>query len=315
MGSIGRPLGTGLRGGKGLTATAWIFPGQGSQSVGMGKALADAEPEARRRFAEADDALGFALSETIWNGPEETLQQTDTQQPAILLISVVHFEALRRRGQLTNAAFAAGHSLGQYSAAVCTGALPFVDAVRLVRRRGELMQEFGHGAMVAILGMETEAVQSLAAETNTEVANINAPGQVTIAGRRDAVERAATLAKERGARRAIMLAVSAAFHTSLMRPVADALMPLLKAAHLTDPVVPIMANMDGQPLATAADVRAELINHVFSPVQWVRAVETMRDAGITDYLEIGPGNVLSGLVKRTQKESQTQTSDALLTVA
>ncbi len=295
-----------------MTATAWVFPGQGSQSVGMGKALADAEPAARQRFAEADDALGFALSEIIWNGPDATLQQTDTQQPAILLVSVVQFEALKRRGEMPDAAFAAGHSLGQYSAAVCTGALPFADAVRLVRRRGQLMQEFGHGAMAAILGMETEVVQMLAAEAGVEVANINAPGQVTIAGRRADVERAAALAKERGARRAIMLPVSAAFHTSLMHPVADALTPLLKDADLTDPVVPIMANVDGQPLAIAADLRAELINHIFSPVQWVRAVETMRDAGVTDYLEIGPGNVLSGLIKRTQQEARTQISDAML---
>jgi [acyl-carrier-protein] S-malonyltransferase len=177
-----------------------------------------------------------------------------------------------------------------------------------------LMQEFGHGAMAAVLGMETAAVQALAAEAGVEVANINAPGQVTIAGRQEDVERAAALAKERGARRAIMLPVSAAFHTSLMRPVADALTPFLDAAHLTDPVVPIMANVDGQPLATAADLRAELINHIFSPVQWVRAVETMRDAGITDYHEIGPGAILSGLIKRIQKDARTQTSDALLAV-
>jgi [acyl-carrier-protein] S-malonyltransferase len=295
-----------------VTATAWVFPGQGSQSVGMGKALADAEPEARQRFDEANDALGFALSDIIWNGPDTTLQQTDTQQPALLVVSVVQFEALRRRGQLLDAAFAAGHSLGQYSAAVCTGALPFAEAVRLVRRRGQLMQEFGHGAMAAILGMATEAVQALAAEAHVEVANINAPGQVTIAGRQEDVERAAALAKERGARRAIMLPVSAAFHTSLMRPVADALAPLLEEADLTDPAVPIMANVDGQPVALAAGLRAELINHIFSPVQWVRAVETMRDAGITDYLEIGPGNVLSGLIKRTDKEARTQTSDTLL---
>jgi len=295
-----------------MTATAWVFPGQGSQSVGMGKALADAEPEARQRFAEADDALGFALSDIIWNGPDATLQQTDTQQPALLVVSVVQFEALKRRGQLPDAAFAAGHSLGQYSAAVCTGALPFADAVRLVRRRGQLMQEYGHGAMAAILGMETDAVQALAAEAKVEVANINAPGQVTIAGRQEDVERAAALAKERGARRAIMLPVSAAFHTSLMRPVADALAPLLEEADLTDPAVPIMVNVDGQPISIAADLRAEFIHHIFSPVQWVRAVETMRDAGITDYLEIGPGNVLSGLIKRTDKEARTQTSDALL---
>jgi len=297
-----------------VTAIAWVFPGQGSQSVGMGKALADAEPEARQRFAEADDTLGFALSDIIWNGPDATLQQTDMQQPALLLVSVVQFEALKRRGQLPNAAFAAGHSLGQYSAAVCTGALPFAEAIRLVRRRGQLMQEYGHGAMAAILGMETEAVQALAVETNVEVANINAPGQVTIAGRQEDVERAAVLAKERGARRAIILPVSAAFHTSLMRPVADALTPLLEDADLTDPAVPIMANVDGQPISIAADLRAELITHIFSPVQWVRAVETMRDAGITDYLEIGPGNVLSGLIKRTDKEARTQTSDALLAI-
>jgi len=297
-----------------VTAIAWVFPGQGSQSVGMGKALADAEPEARQRFAEADDTLGFALSDIIWNGPDATLQQTDMQQPALLLVSVVQFEALKRRGQLPNAAFAAGHSLGQYSAAVCTGALPFAEAIRLVRRRGQLMQEYGHGAMAAILGMETEAVQALAVETNVEVANINAPGQVTIAGRQEDVERAAALAKERGARRAIILPVSAAFHTSLMRPVADALTPLLEDADLTDPAVPIMANVDGQPISIAADLRAELITHIFSPVQWVRAVETMRDAGITDYLEIGPGNVLSGLIKRTDKEARTQTSDALLAI-
>ncbi len=297
-----------------MTAIAWVFPGQGSQSVGMGKALADAEPEARQRFAEADDTLGFALSDIIWNGPDATLQQTDMQQPALLLVSVVQFEALKRRGQLPNAAFAAGHSLGQYSAAVCTGALPFAEAIRLVRRRGQLMQEYGHGAMAAILGMETEAVQALAVETNVEVANINAPGQVTIAGRQEDVERAAVLAKERGARRAIILPVSAAFHTSLMRPVADALTPLLEDADLTDPAVPIMANVDGQPISIAADLRAELITHIFSPVQWVRAVETMRDAGITDYLEIGPGNVLSGLIKRTDKEARTQTSDALLAI-
>ncbi len=295
-----------------MTATAWVFPGQGSQSVGMGKALADAEPAARQRFLEADDAIGFALSAIIWHGPDAALQQTDTQQPAMLVVSVVQFEALKRRGQLPDAAFAAGHSLGQYSAAVCTGALPFAEAVRLVRRRGQLMQEFGHGAMAAVLGMETEAVQALAVEAGVEVANINAPGQVTIAGRQDDVERAAALAKERGARRAIMLPVSAAFHTSLMRPVADAISPLLDAADFTDPDVPIMANVDGHPIAIAADLRAELIDHIFSPVQWVRAVETMRDAGITNYLEIGPGNVLSGLIKRTDKEARTQTSDALL---
>lgn len=294
------------------TKTAWVFPGQGSQVVGMGKALADADSAARARFDEADDALGFALSDSIWNGPDTTLQQTDTQQPAILIASTVAFEALKQRGLLPDAAFAAGHSLGQYAAAVATGAIAFADAVRLVRRRGQLMQEHGHGAMAAILGMETGAVEALAVETGVEVANINAPGQVTIAGRREAVEYAAGLAKERGARRAIILPVSAAFHTSLMRPVADALEPLLNAIAINDPSVPIMANVDGQPRATAAAVRAELIGHIDAPVQWMRAVGMMRAAGVTEYLEIGPGNILSGLIRRIDKDARTQTSDALL---
>ena len=278
----------------------------------MGRALAAGDPAARARFNEADDVLGFALSEVIWNGPEAILQKTDTQQPAILVASTVAFEALQRRGLLPAAAFAAGHSLGQYAAAVATGAIAFADALRLVRRRGALMQEYGHGAMAAVLGMETGAVESLAAETGVEVANINAPGQVTIAGRTEAVERAAALAKERGARRAIILPVSAAFHTSLMRPVADALAPLLNAIAINDPAVPVMANVDGQPRATAAAVRAELIGHIDAPVQWLRAVETMHAAGVTDYLEIGPGNVLSGLIRRIDTAARTQTSDALL---
>jgi [acyl-carrier-protein] S-malonyltransferase len=278
----------------------------------MGRVLADADPAARARFDEADDALGFRLSDIIWNGPDTTLQQTDTQQPAILVVSTVHFETLRRRELLPDAAFAAGHSLGQYSASVATGAIGFADAVRLVRRRGQLMQEYGHGAMAAILGMETEAVEEMAREAGVEVANINAPGQVTIAGRKENVERAAELAKERGARRAIMLAVSAAFHTSLMRPIAESLTPLLRETTINDPSVPVIANVNGQPCATAAALRAELIGHIDSPVQWVRTVETMHDAGITDYLEIGPGNVLGGLVRRIDKAARTQTSDALL---
>jgi len=292
--------------------TAWVFPGQGSQVVGMGKALADGDAGARARFMEADDALGFALSRTIWEGPEDALAQTDMQQPAILVVSVVHFEALRRRELLPDAAYAAGHSLGQYAAAVATGALPFADAVRLVRRRGEAMQEHGRGAMAAVLGMDVDAVRAVADEAGAELANVNAPGQVTVAGRAETVERAAMLAKERGARRAIMLPVSAAFHTTLMRPVAEILAPLLDAAPFTDPAVPVVSNVDGLLLHTAADLRAELLGHITASVQWVRTIETLRAAGVGDYIEIGPGNVLSGLIKRTDKDARTQTSDALL---
>ncbi len=281
--------------------TAWVFPGQGSQVVGMGKALADGDAGARARFMEADDALGFALSRTIWEGPEDALAQTDMQQPAILVVSVVHFEALRRRELLPDAAYAAGHSLGQYAAAVATGALPFADAVRLVRRRGEAMQEHGRGAMAAVLGMDVDAVRAVADEAGAELANVNAPGQVTVAGRAETVERAA------------MLPVSAAFHTTLMRPVAEILAPLLDAAPFTDPAVPVVSNVDGLLLHTAADLRAELLGHITASVQWVRTIETLRAAGVGDYIEIGPGNVLSGLIKRTDKDARTQTSDALLT--
>lgn len=293
-------------------ATAWVFPGQGSQAVGMGKLLADTDAAARARFDEADAALGFALSRTIFDGPEDALAQTDVQQPAILVVSVVHFEALQRRGLLPEAGYATGHSLGQYAAAVATGAVPFAAAVRLVRRRGELMQAHGAGAMAAILGMDTDAVRAIADEAGAELANVNAPGQVTVAGRVEAVERAATLAKERGARRVVLLPVSAAFHTSLMRPVAAAMAPLLDTAPFVAPSLPIVSNVDARLLTTVDDVRAELVGHITQSVQWVRTVEALRDAGVTEYVEIGPSNVLSGLIKRTDKAATAQTSDALL---
>jgi len=296
----------------GDVTTAWVFPGQGAQAVGMGKALAESDSGAQARFAEADETLGFALSRTIWEGPEDVLAQTDVQQPAILVVSIVHFEVLQRRGLLPVAAYAAGHSLGQYAAAVATGALPFANAVRLVRRRGEAMQAHGRGAMAAVLGMDADAVRAIADETGAELANVNAPGQVTIAGRMDAVERAASLTKEHGARRVMMLPVSAAFHTSLMRPVVDELSPLLDAAPFSDPAVPIVSNVDARLLRTADDLRAELRGHVTASVQWVRTIETLRDAGVTDYIEIGPGNILAGLIKRIDKDARSQTSDALL---
>ncbi len=294
-------------------ATAWVFPGQGSQAVGMGKALMEGDAAARARFDEADDALGFALSRTIFGGPEDALAQTDVQQPAILVVSIVHFEALQRRGLLPDADYAAGHSLGQYAAAVATGSVPFADAVRLVRRRGELMQAHGAGAMAAVLGMDTDAVRAVAEEAGAELANVNAPGQVTIAGRAAAVERAAALAKERGARRVVMLPVSAAFHTSLMRPVAAAMTPLLVAAPFVAPRLPLVSNVDARLLTSAEDVRAELVGHITQSVQWVRTVETLRDAGVSAYVEIGLGNVLSGLIRRTDKAATATTSDALLT--
>ena len=293
-------------------ATAWVFPGQGSQAVGMGKVLAEGDVAARARFDEADDALGFALSQTIFDGPEDALAQTDIQQPAILVVSVVHFETLSRRGLLPTAQYTAGHSLGQYAAAVATGAVPFAVAVRLVRRRGALMQAHGAGAMAAVLGMETDAVREIAEEAGAELANVNAPGQVTVAGRVEAVERAATLAKERGARRVVLLPVSAAFHTSLMHPVAAAMAPLLDAAPFAAPSLPLVSNVDARLLTTADDVRAELVGHITQSVQWVRTVETLRDAGVSEYVEIGPGNVLSGLIRRTDKAATATTSDALL---
>ncbi len=282
---------------------ALVFPGQGSQKVGMGRDWAEGFEICRRTFEEADEALGFALSRLCWEGPEEELQLTANTQPAILTASVAAYRAYAEQG--ARAAVMAGHSLGEYSALVAAGALEFADALRLVRRRGELMQEavpVGEGAMAAILGLELEALEEVVAAASggqvCAVANLNEPQQTVIAGHREAVERAAALARERGARRALTLPVSAPFHSPLMRPAREGLAPLLAATRFEDPGIPVVSNVDALPVTSGGAARDALIRQVDSPVRWVESVRRMVEDGAQRFLELGPGAVLTGLVRR-----------------
>ncbi|MEY4635223.1 MAG: Malonyl CoA-acyl carrier protein transacylase [Acidobacteriota bacterium] len=287
----------------GLPVTACLFPGQGSQAVGMGQALADHFPICADTFAEADAALGESLSGLIFNGPAEQLQLTANTQPAILTMSVAVWRLLADRGLAP--AFVAGHSLGEYSAHVAAGTLVFADAVRLVRNRGTYMQQavpVGQGAMAAILGLDEAGVnQACLAAAQGEVvsaANLNSPGQIVIAGSAAAVARAAEYAKQLGAKRAIPLPVSAPFHCALMKPAEDRLAPELRAAASHDPRIPVVANVDAEPKRTAADAIEALIRQVSSPVRWENVVQRLASEGVTRYVEVGPGKVLSGLVKK-----------------
>jgi [acyl-carrier-protein] S-malonyltransferase len=291
---------------------AWVFPGQGSQWVGMGRDLAESDSKIAALYTAADDALGFGLSDIIFGGPDEALQQTPVQQPAILLTSVAFLRALQDRDRLPEANFVAGHSLGEYAALVAAGALRFEDALRLVRRRGELMQEHGAGAMAAVLGMAAEDVADVARVAGAEVANFNTPDQTTISGRADAVERAINLAKERGAKRAVPLPVSAAFHSSLMAPVADAMRPAIEDAEFHVGRVPLVANVDARFLVEPHDLREELVGHICGSVRWVETVSALGRAGVTTYYEIGPGKVLAGLIGRCAPETTVFTAERML---
>ena len=292
---------------------AWVFPGQGSQRVGMGQNLADADPEVAALFEQADAALGFSLSDIIFNGPDEALQQTPVQQPAILLTSIAYLFALKKRGLLPDADYVAGHSLGEYSALVAAGALSLEDGLHLVRRRGELMQQHGAGAMAAILGMEPTAVAHVARDAGVDVANFNAPDQTTVSGTAEAVEKAMELAKERGAKRAILLPVSAAFHSSQMKGAEEGMRPYLMAVPMVSPEAPLVANVDAAVLVDTDDIRAELINQICGSVRWVDVVKTLSGEGVTRYIEIGPGKVLAGLLARSAPGSNVETAEKLLT--
>jgi [acyl-carrier-protein] S-malonyltransferase len=294
---------------------AWVFPGQGSQWVGMGRDLARGDPEIAAIYESAGDTLGLDLSDIIFNGPDEALQQTPVQQPAILLTSVAYLHALRTRELLPDADFVAGHSLGEYAALVAVEALSLEDALRLVRLRGSLMQEHGAGAMAAILGMSPNDVALVARDAGADVANFNAPDQTTVSGRADAVERAAELARERGARRVVPLPVSAAFHSSLMAPVAAAMRPAIDSATFRPAGKPLVANVDASFLTKPLALRAELIAHICGSVHWVDTIAALSDAGVTTYYEIGPGKVLAGLVGRCAPGATVFTAERMLASA
>jgi [acyl-carrier-protein] S-malonyltransferase len=287
------------------TKIAFLFPGQGSQTVGMGRALANRFPIAAETFAEADEGLGFRLSKIIFEGPEEDLRLTENTQPAILTVSVAAWRVLAEHG--VKPALAAGHSLGEWSAHVAAGTLRFADAVRAVKARGRAMQlavPAGQGAMAAILALDpakvAEACQEAAAETGQVVsaANLNSPSQTVISGTLAAVERASAIAKEKGARRAVMLPVSAPFHCALMQPAQEEVARVLAALTLANPGLPVAANVTGGLVTTAEATRDALIRQVTGTVRWVDCVHALVIAGATHFVEVGPGKVLCGLLKQ-----------------
>ena len=304
-----------------MSPVAFVFPGQGSQSVGMARDLAERSPAAAAVFAAADAALGEPLSRHAWDGPADRLDRTEQAQPAILAASIAILADLRTRWADAGApdpapAFAAGHSMGQYSALVAAGAVSLEDGIRLVRERGRCMQASGagrDGAMAAIIGLDDarlpELVERAGGHGTFVVANRNAPGQVVVSGDRPAIEAGAELAKELGARRAIVLPVSVAAHSPLMAEAAAAMRRVLDGVEFRDPDPPLVANADAHPIVTADAARAELIEHLTAGVDWIAAIERMRSAGVTTFVEVGPGRVLTGLIKRIAPEAEAIAAD------
>jgi len=293
---------------------AFVFPGQGAQAIGMGRDLAEAYPAARAIFEEVDEALGESLSGLIWDGEAEVLQLTQNAQPALMATSLAAMRALEAEGiEVTAASYVAGHSLGEYSALTAAGALSVTDAARLLRLRGRAMQEavpVGVGAMAAILGLDFDAVTAIAADAaEGEVcaaANDNDPAQVVVSGHKAAVERAADLAKARGAKRALLLPVSAPFHCALMAPAAEAMAEALAEVRIETPRVPVVANVIAEGTDDPARIRTLLVEQVTGAVRWRESVAWMTGQGVSEYWEIGAGKALSGMVRRIEREAATR---------
>lgn len=293
---------------------AFVFPGQGAQTIGMGRELAEAYPVARAVFDEVDEALGEKLSALIWDGDIETLTLTRNAQPALMATSIAALRALEAEGvAITDAAFVAGHSLGEYSALCAVGAISLSDTARLLQIRGTAMQEavpVGVGAMAAILGLEFATVDEIAREAAgdevCQAANDNDPAQVVISGHKEAVERAAALAKERGAKRALMLPVSAPFHCALMQPAATVMHDALAGVDIHEPAVPLIANVRAEPVMQPGAIRQLLVEQVTGSVRWRESVLFMAEQGVTEFWEIGAGKALSGMIKRIAPEAVTR---------
>lgn len=304
-----------------MSSIAFVFPGQGSQSVGMGRELAEQSAAATAVFDAADRALDEPLSRLTWEGPADQLDRTEHAQPAILAASMALLEFFRERWtaaglEAPRPAFAAGHSMGQYSALVAAGVITLEDGVRLVRERGRCMQASGagrDGAMAAIIGLDDTKLPELVAGASAHgtfvVANRNAPGQVVVSGERSAIDAGAELAKQLGARRSIVLPVSVAAHSPLMAEAADAMRSILDGIAFEDPATTLLANADARPITSAAEAREELVEHLTAGVDWVAAVEAMRAAGVTTFVELGPGKVLTGLIKRIAPDAEVIAAD------
>ncbi|CAM4250649.1 ACP S-malonyltransferase [Paenibacillus tarimensis] len=299
---------------------AFVFPGQGAQTVGMGKDVYEASEAGRSLFKRADEALGFKLSDIIFDGPEAELKQTANTQPALLTVSLALLELIKER---VKPDYVAGHSLGEYSALAAAGVLAFDEAVRVVRARGEFMESAvpgGQGAMAAVLGADREQLAALCQAVSgeagaVELANVNCPGQIVVSGTAEGIAAIVERGKEAGAKRVIPLEVSGPFHSSLMKPAADRLQQVLEQVNLKDSAVPVVANVTARPVQSASDIRGLLTEQVISPVLWEDTIVWLIEHGVDEFIEIGPGTVLAGLIKKTDKSVRVRSVNSLTAAA